>query len=103
MHTMQTEDRSPDAAPTASIIAEFGSVVHVTGLFAYYAADVPSLAAVISDSTSSVSVDVFRQYHSYHPMFFNCSFMVFASNGSIETCVNAKDFAHVSYKSSDYK
>ena len=103
VHTMQTEDRSPDAAPTASIIAEFGSVVHVTGLFAYYAADVPSLAAVISDSTSSVSVDVFRQYHSYHPMFFNCSFMVFASNGSIETCVNAKDFAHVSYKSSDYK
>lgn len=42
VHCMQTEDRSPDAAPTASVVAELGSVADVTGLFSYYAANVSS-------------------------------------------------------------
>ena len=42
VHCMQTEDRSPDAAPTASVIAEGGTVADVTGLFSYYAANVSS-------------------------------------------------------------
>jgi hypothetical protein len=97
IHTMQTEDRSPDAAPTASVIVEGESVVQVTGLFAYYAANIPSLGAVIADETSSISISVFRQYHSYHPMYYNCSFLLLSYNESVKACVLAKDFAFVKY------
>ena len=88
VHGMQTEDRSPDAAPTASVLAERGSRVEVTGLFSYYAADVASAAACVVDASSALDVAVFRQYHSYHPMFFNCSLL---ARG--DACVQAVDFA----------
>jgi len=90
VHAMQTEDRSPDAAPTASITVEGGSRVVVTGLFSYYAANVTSEAAVAVDGGSAASVAVFRQWHSYHPFFYNCSLW-----GPGGLCVNATDFALV--------
>jgi hypothetical protein len=88
VHTMQTEDR-PDSAPTASIIAESGSKVQVTGLFSYYTANTTSAAAVLVDAAVEISVAVFRQWHSYHPMFYNCSFLV----KSTSACVAKIDFA----------
>jgi hypothetical protein len=90
VHVMQTEDRLPDAAPTASITVEGGSHVDVTGLFSYYAAaNVTSEGAVVVDDASTASVAVFRQWHSYHPLFYNCS--VFGTG----LCVEEKDFALV--------
>jgi hypothetical protein len=87
VHCMQTEDRSPDAAPTSSVRAEGGSRVIVTGLFSYYAASVASAAACVADDSSSLDVAVFRQYHSYHPLYYVCSLLKGAA------CVQAVDFA----------
>ena len=89
---MQTEDRSPDAAPTSSVRVEGGAAVEVTGLFSYYAARVPSPAAVLVDAQSSAQVRVFRQWHSYHPMFYNCSVL---GLGGGAPCLAATDFAQV--------
>ena len=93
VHVMQTEDRSPDAAPTASVRAELGSRVLVTGLFSYYAAAVPSPGAVVADASSSLDVAVHRQYHSYHPMFYNCTMLLEASGGDGGACVLPADYA----------
>lgn len=95
VHCMQTEDRSPDAAPTASIFAEAGSEADVTGLFSYYAANVSSAAAVTVDATSSMNVSVFRQYHSYHPMFYNCSLLAQNAAGRASSCIKSTDYASV--------
>jgi hypothetical protein len=95
VHTMQTEDRSPDAAPTASVIVESGSSVLVTGLFSYYAANISSAGAIIVDSTSMAHIQVFRQYHSYHPEYYNCSILALSTNGD-NVCVTDVDFADVS-------
>ena len=91
VHAMQTEDRSPDAAPTCSLLAEAASAVDLTGLFSYYAANVSSAASVRVSGDSRVSVAVYRQYHSYHPMYYNCSILADGSGG--EVCVTATDFA----------
>lgn len=94
VHVMQTEDRSPDAAPTASITLANESSIVVSGLFSYYAANVTSAGAIEVDATSSARVDVFRQWHSYHPMFYNCSLLVEIPGGG-SVCVTAKDYASV--------
>jgi len=91
VHVMQTEDRSPDAAPTMSVLAERGSNVELTGLFSYYAANVGSAAACVVDASSALDVAAFRQYHSYHPTFYNCSLL---ARG--DACVAAVDFARAS-------
>lgn len=93
VHCMQTEDRSPDAAPTSSLRAEGGSRVSLTGLFSYYAANVSSAAAVIVDASSAANVAVFRQWHSYHPRFYNCSVLALDAGGDPAACVSATDFA----------
>lgn len=95
VHCMQTEDRSPDAAPTSSITLEHGSSAVVTGLWSYYAANVPSAASVFVDATSQVSVAVYRQYHSYHPMYYNCSLLAELPGpaGGSTACIKVKDFA----------
>jgi hypothetical protein len=95
VHTMQTEDRSPDAAPTSSVRAESGSALVLTGLFSYYAASVSSPAAIIVDATSSVDAAVFRQWHSYHPLFYNCSVALLDAGGGETACVTPIDFARV--------
>jgi len=95
VHVMQTEDRSPDAAPTSSVRAEAGSSLVLTGLFSYYAASVSSPAAVIVDATSSIDVGVFRQWHSYHPLYYNCSVALLDEGGDEVACVTPIDFARV--------
>ena len=93
VHGMQTEDRLPDAAPTAAVVLAGGARgVEVTGLFAYYAANVSSAAAVEVGEGCSGSVAVFRQWHSYHPLFYNCSVLAEGGGGA---CVAATDFAYV--------
>ena len=94
VHVMQTEDRSPDAAPTCSVLAEDASSVVVTGLFSYYAAVVASAGAVVVDATSTVDVAVYRQFHSYHPLRYNCSLMALDAAGEQAACVAEMDFAH---------
>lgn len=93
VHVMQTEDRSPDAAPTSSVLAESGSNVAVSGLFSYYAAKVSSAGAIIVDATSAVTVSVQRQYHSYHPLFYNCTLLALGPAGESAACVTSVDFA----------
>jgi hypothetical protein len=93
VHAMQTEDRSPDAAPTCSLLAEAASAVDLTGLFSYYAANVSSAAAVRVSSDSVVQVGVYRQFHSYHPLFFNCSILADNARTGGQVCVAATDFA----------
>jgi hypothetical protein len=94
VHVMQTEDRSPDAAPTSSVRAELSSRVLVTGLFSYYAAAVPSPGAVVADASSSLDVAVHRQYHSYHPMYYNCSMLLETGAGDGgAACVLPADYA----------
>jgi len=85
---MQTEDRD-DSAPTSSVRVEGGASVDVTALFSYYAASIPSPAAIYVDSTSTAFVKVFRQWHSYHPMFYNCSIL---GVGGESPCLALNDF-----------
>ena len=92
VHVMQTEDRSPDAAPTSSLLAERGSAVDVTGLFSYYAANVSSAAAIRVSANSSAVVAVHRQFKSYHPLFYNCSLLAEQSDGS-QVCLGVHDYA----------
>lgn len=92
VHTMQTEDRSPDASPTASLVLEQGARVDITGLFSYYAANISSDAAVVVNAGCSCRLGAFRQWHSYHPMFYKCSVLAFDGSGQ-QTCVNATDVA----------
>jgi len=89
---MQTEDRSPDASPTASLVLEQGARVDITGLFSYYAANISSDAAVVVNAGCSCRLGAFRQWHSYHPMFYKCSVLAFDGSGQ-QTCVNATDVA----------
>jgi len=97
---MQTEDRSPDAAPTSSVLVEGGAHADVVGLFSYYAAALASAGAVVADARSSASVAVFRQWHSYHPRFYNCS--VLGLGGAVP-CLQATDFATASVSSATWE
>jgi len=83
---MQTEDRG-DSAPTSSVLLEAGSSAIVQGLFSYYTAGVESPGAVVVDASSSAVVEVYRQYHSYHPLYYACSVL------AGDACVAATDFA----------
>ena len=87
---MQTEDRG-DSAPTSSVRLEAASAARVQALFSYYIAGTKSPGAVVADASSAVEVEVFRMYHSYHPMNFDCS--VLAEEAAAESCVTASDFA----------
>jgi hypothetical protein len=93
VHVMQTEDRSPDAAPTCSLLAEAGSTVDITGLFSYYAANVSSAGAIRVSADSHVQASVFRQYHSYHPMYYNCSILADDARTAGHVCFKPTDFA----------
>ena len=93
VHGMQTEDRS-DSSPTSSVLLEAGSSAHVVALFSYYTAGEESPAAVRVDDSSVALVEIFRQYHSYHPVEYACSVLV-ESAASGAACVNATDFASV--------
>ena len=88
---MQTEDRG-DSAPTASVLVENGSEIRIQALFSYYPAGISSAAAVRVDAASAAVVEVYRQYHSYHPLYYNCSLQADNFDGS-EACVAATDFA----------
>jgi hypothetical protein len=94
VRTMQTEDRSPDAAPTASVVLRNGARADIVGLYSYYAANVSSAAAVDVDAGCACRLAVFRQWHSYHPMFYNCSLLARCASGN-DVCVNATDLAFV--------
>ena len=89
---MQTEDRG-DSAPTASVRLEAGSAARVQALFSYYIAGQQSPGAVVADASSGVEVQVFRMFHSYHPMNYDCSVLAASAGAPGDSCVTAADFA----------
>ena len=88
---MQTEDRSPDADSTCSVRVDASAGVTVGALYSYYAADKTSLAAVqLGRGAEGFEAYNLRTYHSYHPLFYNCTVWDEASGWCME---GTHDFA----------
>ncbi len=89
VHSMQTETRDPLTA--SSVLLENESNALVTNLYSYLI-DGPNAAAVRVDASSSVVVEIYRQFHFDHPHYFNCSVLAVDALGS-QFCVADVDFA----------
>ena len=90
---MQTEDRSPDSDSTCSVRVDASANVSVGGLFSYYAANRTSLAAIeLGSGTVAFEAYNLRTYHSYHPLFYNCTVWVQGSRWCLNQTHDFADF-----------